>query len=52
VKAIPGPGPTIGLRHVSNIFMTFARYGQWTVSLAPLAAVILVGRGSRCLKLF
>jgi uncharacterized protein (DUF486 family) len=52
VKAIPGPGPTIGLLHVSNIFMTFARYGQLTVSLAPLAAVILVSRGSRCLKLF
>ena len=45
VKAIPGPIPTIGLLHVSNIFMTFARYGQLTVSLAPLAAVILVNRG-------
>ena len=52
MKAIPGSGPTIGLLRVFNIFMTFARYGQLTVSLAPLAAVILVSRGSRCLKLF
>ena len=45
MKAIPGPVPTIGLLHVFNIFMTFARYGQLTVSSAPLAAVILVSRG-------
>ena len=45
MKAIPGPVPTIGLLHVFNIFMTFARYGQLTMSSAPLAAVILVNRG-------
>ena len=45
MKAIPGPVPTIGLLRVFNIFMTFARYGQLTVSSAPLAAVILVSRG-------
>jgi uncharacterized protein (DUF486 family) len=52
MKAIPGSGPTIGLLRVFNIFMTFARYSQLTVSSAPLAAVILVSRGSRCMKLF
>ena len=45
MKAIPGPGPIMGLLRVFNIFMTFARYGQLTVSSAPLAAVILVNRG-------
>jgi uncharacterized protein (DUF486 family) len=34
MKAIPGPVPTIGLLRVFNIFMTFARYGQLTVSSA------------------
>jgi uncharacterized protein (DUF486 family) len=40
--AIPVPVLIIGLRLVSNNFMTFAWYGQLKCPSAPLAAVILV----------